>query len=788
MITRLVKSLFAMTLMCMAQIQAASQAPVVTDSDLVMSCQPNSVRSNSDSKVGETKRNLSVDGNPLSIAGKKYSEGIGTHADSMIPISTIPEHNVLTGACGIDDEAQGEGSIQFQILSGSEVLWESPIMKKGMPAVSFEVALVNKEKKLYLVALKVENKRNDHGDWVDLKWQTKKLTLPPRKSQQLLRSQDFGIQANVEKDQGPAFRKLISEARWNPGCTISIPSGTYHFYPEGALKMSYHILKHDEYSFRQSHPVGLPFVDLNKVKIQADGARFVFHGLMQPILVMDSSQITMEGISIDYANPLFYEMTIKEIKKENKGAEIIGNIDQKLYPYKIDKNKLVYPLDTDSSYISPSIYIVDKGEPGRVDNLSDSKEHVTQNNDGTVNFKFEYDPTTTNGGNKIDHLNRLVAGDILSLHAGNGGLSYPALCIYRAKNTILRKVFFITTQVTDILAQRSENIAIFGGGSVHKKIKGLIHPVSNTNTDAAHFSNIKGKIHIENARYENIQGNGIYVHSTSFDIEEIISPTELRCRSLDLGCEVFLPGESIDFIAEPSLQKVKTGKVKSIRKLSSLRLIINLEEPLPAEVKKGDRVENAGSNPAAVTFKNNIVSNNQRHGAVFITPKKVIVEGNKFSNLDYGPAIQLSGSSVTGCLYEGGRCLDVQIRNNTFCNNNLITPDSSQFKQPIIFFDRDSLTYKEGQLKYYYHENISIENNTFDTLDRAILFAISTNGIKFINNKTTYNNDNKELKRKAFEFEHCKNILIKGNTSSKKEWTIEDVLLKKTDVNDVKFN
>lgn len=777
MITRLVQSLFAMTLMCMAQTQAASQAPVVTDSDLVMSCQPNS---NGD-KVGETKRNLSVDGNPLSIAGKKYSEGIGTHADSMIPISTIPEHNVLTGACGIDDEAQGEGSIQFQILSGSEVLWESPIMKKGMPAVSFEVPLVNKEKKLYLVALKVENKRNDHGDWVDLKWQTKKLTLPPRKSQQLLRSQDFGIQANVEKDQGPAFRKLISEARWNPGCTISIPSGTYHFYPEGALKMSYYILKH---GFRQSHPVGLPFVDLNKVKIQADGARFVFHGLMQPILVMDSSQITMEGISIDYANPLFYEMTIKEIKKENKEAEIIGNIDQKLYPYQINENKLVYPLESDS-FVRPSIYIVDKGEPGRVTDLD--LEHFTQNNDGTGNFKFEYDPTTGGGMQTRDAVNKLVAGDILSLHAGNGELSYPALCIYRAKNTILRKIFFITTQVTDILAQRSENIAIFGGGSVHKKIKGLIHPVSNSHTDAAHFSNIKGKIHIENARYENRQGNGIYVHSTWFDIEEIISPTEIRCRSRDLGCEVFLPGESIDFIAEPSLKKVKTGKVKSVHKLSSLRLIINLEEPLPAEVKKGDRVENAGSNPAAVTFKNNIVSNNQRHGAVFITPKKVIVEGNKFSNID-GPAIQLAGNdSVTGCLYEGGRCLDVQIRNNTFCNN-LITPDSSQFKKPIIFFDRNSLTDEEGQLKYYYHENINIENNTFDTFDTAILFAISTNGIKFINNKTTYNNENKELERKAFEFEHCKNILIKGNTSSKKEWTIEDVELKKTDVNEVKFN
>lgn len=753
MITRLGKSLFAMTLICLAQAQVADQAPVVTDNDLVMSRQ----------NVGETKRNLSVDGNPLSIAGKKYSEGIGTHAVSMIPISTIPAHNVLTGACGVDDEVQGEGSVQFQILSGSEVLWESPVMKKGMPAVSFQVPLINGKKKLYLVTRKVDNDNNDHGDWIDLKWGVAHIKLAPIKSTQLLRSQDFGIQANTEKDQGPAFRKLISEARWNPGCTINIPAGTYHFYPEGALNMSYHISNHDQ---PEMHSVGLPLVDLHNVKINADGARFIFHGFMQPILVMDSSQITMNGFSINYEHPFYSEVNIKEIK----GGETIVNIDKTLFPYKIANNQICFEKDY-GDYQTVSMIAFKKGSYNIAEGTADlgAGQHATQNSDGTVTLKWD--------ASSIG----LEAGDTLTLRTWKR--PHPAMVIYRAKDTILKKVLFLNSQGMGLLAQRSENIAILGGGSVQDAAKGKTPKrVYTISGDATHFSNTKGKIHVENALFENMMDDAINVHSTCLSIEELISPTEIRCKYMHaqaVGFEVFLPGESICFIAGPTLENGNIGKVKHVRKLSTTELVITLEDSLPAEVKKGDAVENADYYPS-VTFKNNVVRNNRARGALFTTPKKVLVEGNNFSNVA-GSAILLAGDAQGW--YESGRCLDVQIRNNTFRNN---LTSRFQFTNAIISIYPEIRNLNDQQK--YYHENVTIENNIFDTFDVPIIFAISTNGIKFINNKITYNNDFKGWNQKAFEFKRCKNILIKGNTSSKKAWTIGDIQLDRTDASEVKFD
>lgn len=94
-------------------------------------------------EVGETRLDRSFKNGELSIGGKKYAAGIGTHATSMIPLP-VPEGSgsrvwKLEGACGIDDGTDGDGSVEFRVMSGSEVLWSSGVMKRGMPAKKFSV-------------------------------------------------------------------------------------------------------------------------------------------------------------------------------------------------------------------------------------------------------------------------------------------------------------------------------------------------------------------------------------------------------------------------------------------------------------------------------------------------------------------------------------------------------------------------------------------------------------------------------------------------------------------------
>ena len=323
-----------------------------------------------------------------------------------------------------------------------------------------------------------------------------------------------------------------------------------------------------------------------------------------------------------------------------------------------------------------------------------------------------------------------------------------------------------------LLAQRSEDISIKGGGVFIRKGTKRVH---TSGADATHFSNTRGEIIVEKALFEGMMDDAINVHSTCLGIQEVVDSHTLRCRYMHrqaVGFEVFLPGEKIRFINGPTLEPRETGTVKSAVKANEKELLITLEEPLPGGVKAGDAVENADFYPSVV-FRNNIVRNNRARGTLFTTPEKVLVEGNLFDHSS-GAAILLAGDAQGW--YESGACHEVVIRRNTFINN---LTSRYQFTNAII-----SIYPEVKQLnnqKDYYHRNILIEDNVFKTFDVPLLFAISAENIKFINNRIIYNNDYRGWGQKPFQFRRCANILIKGNrVEPLRTWTIADCKLENT--------
>lgn len=727
----------------------SATSQVVSDNDLVMSRQA----------FGETTRNASVSGKPLTIAGKSYKEGIGSHAVSMIPISVPDSAGIIKGACGIDDGAKNEGSVEFVIQSGSEVLWSSGVMKKGLPAKEFSLALPAGTKKLYLVALAGDNNDSDHADWVDLAWENAPKTVVA--SVKEINAGDFGLKADVREDQSPALRKAISAVRANPGSKLVIPKGTYHFFREGALPMSFHISNHDQ---PDVHPVCVPLVDLKDVTVEGNDSLFLFHGLVIPFLVMDSEKIAVNGIAIDYERPYYSEATVQAV--ENDYVDV--TIDEKTFPYTLDdKGKFKFIGEGWTSGMGSAIaFRKDTGHI--VENTSDigGNPTVTKLDNGQLRLDW-----------KLKDKN-IQPGDILTLRSWSR--PHPAFVIYRANDTSLKNTPIHQSSGMALLAQRSTNITMEGGGVHMRKGTGRAHSAGG---DATHYSNVGGFIRSENGYFTGMMDDAINVHSTCLSIEEILSPTSLRCEykhGQSEGFEVFLPGESLRFIAGTTLENKDITKVKSVRKLSTKELIITLDKAMPSYVKKGDAVENADFQPS-VLFKGNTVSNNRARGSLFTTPKKVVVENNFFDHSS-GSAILLAGDAQGW--YESGACEDVVIRNNKFVNN---LTSRYQFTEAIIAI------YPEVRLldqqKEYYHRNVMIENNEIVTFDVPLLYAISTKGLTFQNNKITYNQDFKGWGKKPFEFRRCADILIKGNqVTPARKWTIQDCDLKNTPESEVKID
>jgi len=718
----------------------------ISETDMAMSSQV----------FGELHRDASVDGKPLSIAGKRYATGLGTHAVSEIPITVPAGASRFTGAVGVDDSAgPGRGSVQFRILSGNAILWKSPVMKEGDATLAFDLpVLAAFHRKLYLIADDGGENSYDHADWVDLAWQSGPQEVP--KSPTVVRGADFGLKPGVEEDQSPAFAKALEALRQAPGSTLQLAKGDYHFYAAGALKRHFHISNHDQPLWQ---PVSIPLVDLKDVTIDGQGSLFLFHGEVQPLLVQDSENVTIRDIGIDYAIPRHSQGTLTKVEA---GAYEI-EIDQLRFPHELRNGWFVFKGEGWESPDGGSGIVFDGKTHAIVAGTSDYKFKGKATELSPGHYRVEKDLTTT----------AIKAGDVFTFrHLWQR--PHPAVTLYRAKNTTLDQVAIHASHGMGLLAQRSETIHLKGGGVFPRAETGRYF---STNADATHFSNCKGLILSENGRYEGMMDDAINVHATCLRIEEKIDDHTLRCHYSEgqsVGFETFLPGETLRFIQAKWLLPRDPVKVTAVRKTSTKEVILTLAGPVPGDLGKGDAVENADWFPA-VTFRSNLVHDNRARGSLFTTPKPVLVENNRFEDIA-GSAILLAGDA--NGWFESGSCQDVLIRNNVFKDN---LTSRFQFTEALLSFYPEVPDLK-GQPAFY-HRNVRIENNTFETFDVPLIFGISTDGITFRGNTVTYNDHFPAWKKPPFIFNRCDHVTIEGNTVTRGgkpvTWTAADV---KTDL------
>lgn len=725
---------------------------------------------------GETRLNKSVDGNALRIAGTTYERGIGSHATSMIPLDVPSGARVLCGKVGLDDEAPGGDGAEFRVLSGSEVLWASGVMKSGNPAKAFSVSVPDGSKKLYLLVLAGKTNNADHADWVDLEWRIGEGAK--KTSAEILSGTAAGFVPDGEKDRTEAFRKMLNRAR-TLGCReIVLETGTYHFYAENALDMSLWISNHDQQPTQQ---VALPLVDFRNLRIRGNGSTFIFHGKCLPVLFMDCENVTLEGVRIDFARPLYSEAKVLGFSD----GKTLVSVDEKAFPYEVRGDRLFFVGENYPPQAPQSVIAFRAGTKNIVSNTADivCGNTVTLLPDGKIALHHDF----SKDGDGI------AVGDTLTMRTW--WRPAPACVIYRAKNTTLRDVSIHSSFGMTLLAQRSENIRVTGTKRAEEKTSGVFpRPetgrVYSASADATHFSNVKGEVIVENSFFETMMDDAVNVHSTCLDIAERVSDDTIRCRyrhGQAIGFELFEPGENLRFIAGKTLENSpKTVPVKAVRRVSPTEVLITLEEKIPERVKAGDAVENADYQPEVV-FRGNVVQNNRARGALFTTPKKVLVEKNVFRNVA-GSAILLAGDAQGW--YESGACENVLIRKNVFENN---LTSRFQFTNAIISI------YPEvrdlASQKRYYHRNIEISENSFETFDVPLLFAVSAENIRFLNNEIRYNNDFGGWNQPAFQFRRCSDILIRGNKVKSLEkkslkpqkWTLNDCRLEMTSPGEVKF-
>ena len=123
---------------------------------------------------GDPHKNQSVDGHTLTIGGKTFAHGFGTHAIGALRISLDGGAQKFSASVGVDDEVNTNpaSSVEFIVRGDGKMLWQSGVMKAGDAAKDCAVNLDGVKLLVLEVGDAGDGINFDHADWADAKIET----------------------------------------------------------------------------------------------------------------------------------------------------------------------------------------------------------------------------------------------------------------------------------------------------------------------------------------------------------------------------------------------------------------------------------------------------------------------------------------------------------------------------------------------------------------------------------------------------------------------------------------
>ena len=119
---------------------------------------------------GQPQADKAVTGKPMSVGGKKFERGLGTHTDSLVRLQLNGGSEEFMAFVGVDDAATSDhATITFQVVGDGKTLWESPGMKRGQPARKVDVSVKGVKTLLLLADSPGGDISFGHADWADAK-------------------------------------------------------------------------------------------------------------------------------------------------------------------------------------------------------------------------------------------------------------------------------------------------------------------------------------------------------------------------------------------------------------------------------------------------------------------------------------------------------------------------------------------------------------------------------------------------------------------------------------------
>lgn len=107
------------------------------------------------------------DGQKITLNGKSYNKGLGTHSASEIRYALGGKYKTFRSDIGIDDEVGEKGSVTFQVWADGSKLYDSGVMQGDSATKNVDVDVSGKQELKLIVTDGGNNNNFDHADWAN---------------------------------------------------------------------------------------------------------------------------------------------------------------------------------------------------------------------------------------------------------------------------------------------------------------------------------------------------------------------------------------------------------------------------------------------------------------------------------------------------------------------------------------------------------------------------------------------------------------------------------------------
>ena len=491
----------------------------------------------------------------------------------------------------------------------------------------------------------------------------------------------FGAVADDGKDDSAAVQTAIDECKKEPGSRLVFHKGRYDFF------------------YNQKPSDCLLFVGLHDLSIVGPGAELVFHGLVHGLSFYDCSNISIQGLTIDWDRLPFSEGTVVarpddvtiDVQVDPKFPVTGGEKVQAMMEFDpatgLPARKMVY---------GNSAYVVDQYDAVKTAELVGPQRL-------RLHLNYRMTPGPAVGALLI--LRHQVYGYNAFEIVGGSHFTLRDIRIYAAPG------MGMWTRLSSDFVIRNVNVMIRPGSGRHM----------STCADGLHFLYTSGTVDIADCLFEGLGDDAINIHGIYLAIDQVVDDHTISVCNDPCAPQV---ADLVEF-SHPTLTPIARDVVKSVTPQGG-KLLIGFADPLPAGLAPGDTIFNRSRIPKAHISGCTARANRAR--GFLIGAAGGIIEKNTFDHCT-GEAIQVWADD--SYWKEGPGTTDLCIRLNQIHGVNY----GAAMSEAAINVYAEMAGGKIAAAGV--HQRIFIDQNTIDDTTLGGIRVTSASTVFVINNTIT---------------------------------------------------